>query len=69
MSDNERAARQMDAFLSILFAAISDCATNRELTQIKCEAVSKSTNKTQVVRIILVPETMDMEWSKPLESK
>lgn len=58
---------QAETFLDILVAGMNDAATNRKLTQLKTTITPTGRTKPEHVRIIIVPESMDMEWSKPLE--
>lgn len=53
-------------FLDLLIASMEDAAVERKLTQLKTEITPQKTGKTQQVRIIIVPESMDMEWPQGL---
>lgn len=60
---------QVDAFLMILIAAMQDAAGERKLTQLKAMITPPGFTKPQPLRIVVMPETMDMEWTKPVEMK
>lgn len=58
---------QTDTFIDILIAGMQDAAVERKMTQLKTIITPEGRTKPEVVRVIIVPESMDMEWSKPLE--
>lgn len=57
---------QAGAFIDILLAAMSDAAVERKLTQLKTTITPEKTGRATLVRIIIVPESMDMEWPQGL---
>lgn len=57
---------EINAFLNLLTAGILDAATERKMTQLLTQCQPDGM-KMQKVRIIIVPETMDFEWPKPLK--
>jgi len=65
MDQNER---RTAAFIDIFAAALEDAAKERKLSQLKTTVQPEGVAKPQVVRIIIVPDTMDVEWSQPLEA-
>ncbi len=66
-SDHEKS--RAEAFGDFLFAAMQDAAVERKLTQLKTEITPEKTGKRTVIRIIVVPESMDVEWPQGLGSK
>lgn len=59
--------RQFNAFINLLVAAMLDASTQRKLTQLKTTIAAPGRMKPMHVRIIVVPETMDIETQKPWE--
>lgn len=55
-----------DIFIDVLIAAMLDAVQERKLTQLKSTITPPGRTTPQYVRIIVVPETMDVEWTKPL---
>ena len=60
---------QLNAFLNLLVAAMKDAAGERKLTQLLTTMGGVPGKPVQKIRIIIVPETMDHEFGKPLEHK
>ncbi len=56
-SDHSRA----EAFGDFILAAMNDAAIERKLTQFKVEITPEKTERVTQVRIIIVPETMDID--------
>lgn len=50
-----------EAFLNLLFAAMTDAAIERKMTQLKT-TVAPDGKKTKFVRIIIIPEELDYNW-------
>lgn len=69
MTENQekKQMQEVQAFMNMLSAAIQDAAENRSLTQILTEVQPKGMT-VQRVRLIVVPDSMDRQWSKPLRS-
>lgn len=55
-----------DTFVGLVIAAMKDAAVERKLTQLKVAITPEGTKRTVHVRIIVVPESMDMEWPQGL---
>lgn len=55
------------AFEDLLIAAMKDAALNRQMTQLKATITPTGSPKEIHVRIIVVPEQMDVEWPQGLE--
>ena len=53
---------QGDAFLELLLAAFDDAANEGKLTQLQTQFVPKGKKKLEVVRLIVIPEKMDVTW-------
>lgn len=58
--DIEKTAK-VNAFGDLIYAAMLSAAVERKLTQFKTELTPVETGKRAVIRIIVVPETMDVE--------
>lgn len=54
--------KRSQVFQDLLIAAMKDAATERKMTQLKATITPEGRTIPQVVRIIVVPESMDMEW-------
>ena len=61
-------SKQVKAFEDLLIAGMMDAAIERKMTQLKTVITPPGRTKPEQVRIIIVPESMDIEWSKPLEA-
>lgn len=64
---HEKEARQKLAFIDFVVAAMLDAAVERKLTQLKTTIQVPGRSSPTLVRIIVVPETMDFESTQPLE--
>lgn len=62
MSDQDKRA---EAFGDLLLAAMKDAAINMELTQLKTTITPEETGKATLIRIIVVPETMQYVSTDP----
>lgn len=51
-----------EVFGDLLLAAMKDAAIERKLTQLKTTITPQETGRATLIRIIIVPETMDVEW-------
>ncbi len=60
---------QLDAFLDMLCAAMLSAAEERQMTQLLSVITPPGKTRPVKVRVIVVPENMDHEWSEPLGSK
>lgn len=60
---------QINAFLDMLRAAMLDAAIERKMTQLKTTITPPGRAKAELIRIIIVPETMDREFGQPLRRK
>lgn len=58
-----------ETFIDFLVAAMTDAAVERKMTQLKTTITPEKTGKATFVRVIIVPESMDVEWTKPLGSE
>lgn len=63
---SDREQEQANAFIDLLIAALMDAAGARKMTQLKTTCQPPGHTRPQMVRIIIVPETMDIEWKEPL---
>ncbi len=61
--------RKAEAFIDLLIAAMTDAAVSRNLSQLKTTITPEGTTKAHIVRIIIVPESMDYDWPQGLQSK
>jgi hypothetical protein len=52
---------EIKAFDELLVAAMLDAAIERKMTQLKARITPKETGRETFLRIIVVPETMDVE--------
>lgn len=66
MSDTQD--RRTNAYIRMLEAGIMDAAEQRKLSQLKITSQTPKMSKPKIVRIIIVPDEMDVEWPKPLEA-
>lgn len=57
-----------EAFIDILLAAMKDAAIERKMTQLKTTITPAGRTKPILVRIIIVPETMDNEFPQGLST-
>lgn len=53
---------QGDAFLTLLLAAMDDAAITGRITQLQTQFKPAKSNKLEVVRLIVVPEKMQITW-------
>jgi hypothetical protein len=53
-----------EAFLEMLLAAMRDAAVERKLTQLQMTITPEGQTTPRFVRIIVIPEEMDMVWPK-----
>jgi len=67
--EQKKREAQAGAVFDMIIAGMLDAATTRHLSQFKTIIVPPWMTRPVPVRIIIVPETMDMEYSKPLERK
>lgn len=67
-SEHEQTKRA-EIFGDLLYAAMLSAAVERKLTQLKTELTPPETGRRTVIRIIIVPETMDYDWPQGLGSK
>jgi hypothetical protein len=64
--DDKINRQQVTAFMDMLAAGILDAACERKMTQMKTTCLPPGRTKPELVRIVIMPETMDHEWSQPL---
>lgn len=55
------------AFIDLILGAMEDAAVDRKLTQLKAQIMPRKTGRMAHVRIIVVPETMDLEQAQPFK--
>lgn len=67
MNDERKDQAQANAFYELFEAAILDAAANRKMTQLKLQ-IHLEGRRPQMVRLVVVPETMDQEFGQPLQS-
>lgn len=53
-----------EAFIEILVAAMLDAVTENKLTQLKTTIQNPKTGKSELVRMVVMPEKMEHEWPK-----
>lgn len=58
--------KQAEVFIDLILAAMTDAAVERKLCQLKTSIQPKGHARPSLVRIIIVPENMDMEWPQGL---
>lgn len=58
---------QAQAFETLIIAGMMDAAIERKLTQLKAVITPPNHTRPIQVRIIIVPESMDIEQPKPFE--
>lgn len=61
----------VEAFFNVMNAAMKDAAISRNLTQLMIQLDARGDGKMERVRIIVVPEKMDVQWNpdRPLGSE
>ena len=62
MSNEDK--NKAEVFLDMLLAAMRDAACERKLTQLKTTITPSGKTKPEIIRIVIVPETMDVEVPK-----
>lgn len=70
MADNQDTqTRRANTFLEFIIAGMADAAVERKMTQLKGLVVPPGRKTPVAVRVIIVPELMDIETAEPWEKK
>ncbi len=61
MKSSDHNTKRVEAFWDLIIAGMKDAAIERKMTQFKCEITPEGRTTPVQVRIIIVPETMDID--------